>query len=122
MASALERWMADYGRAWETRDVPAFVALFVDDAPYHWSPLEDPLLGRDEIAGIFRSAVSAQSNIRFTSEVLAADASAGLAHWRCTFTKLTTGQHVILDGIMQVTLDGQGLCSEFREWWHTNET
>ena len=45
----LDRWLDAYGRAWERKDVDAFVACFTVDAVYAWGLWDEPVLAR--IAG-----------------------------------------------------------------------
>ena len=120
-AATMSNWIAALGKAWEARDAETFSALFTDEADYYWTPFEAPKRGRREIAGAFTDAVSTQRGIRFGFELLDANAEYGLAHWWCAYERETTGAAVQIDGIMQVWLDRDGRCVEFREWWHKDE-
>ena len=48
-ADAIERWVAEYERAWRECDAPAVRGLFTEDAHYLTSPYEAPLVGHDAI-------------------------------------------------------------------------
>jgi hypothetical protein len=53
-----DSWLAAYGRAWERRDAQAFAALFTPDVRYHWTPFEEPRVGRDAVAEAFERPLS----------------------------------------------------------------
>ncbi len=119
--TAFERWLSAYGGAWEDKDAEGFAALFVQDARYYWTPFQPPKLGRAGIAEAFSDATSRQRDIRFGYEVLHCHGDEGGARWWCAFTRAATAQAVRLDGILKVTMSAEGLCEEFREWWHSDE-
>lgn len=117
----LEEWLAAYGEAWERKDTGAFVGLFSPDARYHWTPFEAAKRGREALAEAFDAAVARQRGISFGSEVLSVAEGVGIAHWRCSFDRVETGDRVRLDGIFRMEFDEDGLCRSFREWWHSDE-
>lgn len=115
-----EEWLRAYGNAWETRDADGFGALFTEDARYHWTPLDPPKRGREEIRQAFREAVSSQSEIRFSYEILSTGKPC-VALWQCSFERVPAGHEVDLDGVMVVRMSESGDCDRFREWWHSSE-
>jgi ketosteroid isomerase-like protein len=119
--AAFEAWLDRYGRAWEARDGEAATPLFTPDALYWWTPFEAPKRGRAEIARAWNDAVSRQSDVRFRHEVLSVDGSRGVARWQTSLTRTATGRRVRIDGILLVEMTDDGLCREFREWWHSDE-
>jgi hypothetical protein len=116
-----DNWLAAYGLAWERRDGQAFAALFTPDVHYHWTPFEEPKVGRDAVAEAFAAAVVRQGDIRFTALALSRGDPGGIAHWQCSFTRADEDYTVRLDGMLVVEFDHSGLCRIFREWWHSDE-
>jgi uncharacterized protein (TIGR02246 family) len=117
----LERWLDAYGRAWETMDPDAAVALFTEDASYQETPFDDPMRGRDQIRSYWAGVPEAQRDIRFEHRILAVVGDRGIAHWRASFTRVPTGATVILDGIFVLDFDREGRCGTLREWWRRRE-
>jgi uncharacterized protein (TIGR02246 family) len=116
--TTFEDWLDAYKRAWEDRDPEAAADLFTADASYHETPFEAPARGREGILDYWSDATRYQEGIEFSYEVLATTEDAGIAHWHCRFTRLTSDSAAELDGIFLVDLDADGKCTEFREWWH----
>jgi hypothetical protein len=116
-----DRWLAAYGRAWESRDPGAAAALFSADAMYAWGPF-DELRGRDAIAQRWAQATANQRDVRFSWDVLGAIGSTAVARWWCDFGVQGSDGRVTLDGIFLIELDADGLCTSFREWWAARES
>ena len=116
----LDRWLDVYGRAWERKDVDAFVACFAPGAVYSWGPWGEPLRGQDEIRASTEQAVSRQDAVRFGHEPLAITPDGrGIARWWVSMEVPAEGVVEEDEGIFLVTLDDEGRCTEFREWWNS---
>ena len=116
----LDHWLDVYGRAWERQDTDAFVACYAEDAVYHWGPWGKPLRGHDEIRSATERAIATQEDIQFGHEPLAITPDGrGIARWWVAI-KLR-GEDAIEEneGIFLVTLDENGKCTDFREWWNS---
>jgi nuclear transport factor 2 (NTF2) superfamily protein len=114
-------WLEAYGHAWETRDPDAAAGLFTQDATYHETPFDEPMRGHQEILEYWSEVPRSQEDIRFSHEILALTEDEGIARWRANFRRVPSKTQVKLDGIFVVKLNGDGLCEEFREWWHKQE-
>lgn len=116
-AELLER----YGRAWETFDGDAWVALFTEDAEYHEDPFEPPLVGHNALRAYLLDAAAVQDQIEFTVEQHWVVGSTILAAWHASFVRRPTGARVRLAGFMKLDVADDGRISRFREWWHRRE-
>jgi len=119
---AVKSWLDAYGRAWETRNPHAAVALFAEGATYQETPFDAPLRGRDAIFDYWAAVPRLQDRVQFDHEVLAVIEDVAIAHWRATFVRIPSGTRVGLDAILTVRLDAENRCQVFREWWHRLET
>src|SRR5262249_9067310 len=61
-----------------------------------------------------------ETEFRFDYEVLAVTDEIGVARWIASADMPSDGKRLLFDGVFAVVLRGE-LCSEFREWWNTNE-
>jgi ketosteroid isomerase-like protein len=111
-------WLKSYQAAWETRDADKAAKLFTADATYQEDPYQKPFLGQKGIHDYWAGVTKDQSNIKFTSEVLAVAGANGIAHWHAEFDRISNGKHCKLDGIFVLEFTKDGLVKSLREWWH----
>lgn len=120
--AAADRWLRDYGKAWEQASPRLASALFTEDCRYYETPFAEPAVGRDGVAGYWQAVPDSQTDITFRHEVLAIQGRTVIAHWSASFTRVPSGIRVKLDGVFVLEFDDAGLCSSLREWWHREET
>ena len=116
-----DSWLGAYGDAWEARDPRAAAELFSADATYQETPFEEPARGREAIAQYWSRVTRGHQQVRFDHEVLAVTEDMGIARWWASFDSVHLGARVELDGIFVVRMGAEGMCKEFREWWHYRE-
>ena len=104
-----------YGRAWETFDGDAWVALFSEDAEYHEDPFEPPLVGHNALRAYLLDASASQRDVEFTVERHWVSGETVLAAWHVAFIRQASGQHVRMAGFMTAEV-ANGRIARFREW------
>jgi hypothetical protein len=108
--------LAAYGRAWETFDGDAWVAIFTGEAEYHNDPFGPPLIGRNALRAYLLDAAAAQRDVEFTIERHWVSGATILAAWHVAFVRQSTGQLVRLAGFLTMEAAGDGRIERFREW------
>ena len=76
-----------YGRAWETFDGDAWVAIFTEDAEYHEDPFGEPITGHNALRAYLLDAAASQRDVEFTVERHWVSGPTVLAAWHVTFTR-----------------------------------
>lgn len=116
----LKRWLDAYGDGWVTQSPAKTLSLFAPDATYMYTPFHRLMRGHDDIRQyVERGAVGLQEDIHFSYELLAVTEAFGIARWKADLIWKATGERLRFDGIYQVFLNEQDLCTEFNEWWHS---
>lgn len=87
---------------------------------WYEEPFTPPLTTKNDLLLEWQSILQ-QEDIHVSHKVLSVSNDTAIAHWHATFISLPTKENVELDGIFQVTLDKQGKCTEFRQWYNTKE-
>ena len=65
--------------------------------------------------------MAAQEDIRFGHELLAMTPDGrGVARWWVSLHAPAEGANVEIEGIFLVTLNADGLCTDFREWFNAD--
>jgi hypothetical protein len=122
-APGFDAWLGRYFEAWVSNDPDAVGSLFAEAAEYHVDPFSGPRMrGRAEIVERWTSDPDAQRDVRWSYEPLAVGGDLGVAHWRVSFAPHgALDRRVELDGILVLTFDDGGRCTEHREWYVTRE-
>lgn len=116
-----ETWLSKYKQAWENRDPLAARELFTEDASYQETPFDEPMRGIEAIYAYWEVVPKTQKSIKFGSEIIMVTKDLGIAHWNASFERIPGAVKVLLDGIFIVSLNFDGKCTDFKEWWHRKE-
>jgi uncharacterized protein (TIGR02246 family) len=110
----VERWVQRYVKAWETNDPEDIGGLFTADATYHTAPHREPWRGRDGIVRGWLDRKDEQG--RWDFEYRVQDVAGDKAYVR-GLTTYHEQDESDYSNLWEITLDGEGRCSEFVEWW-----
>lgn len=113
-----DAWLQEYGRAIRDNDAQASAELFAQNAEYHETPFDEPMIGRNAIRKYWEAGAQTLKDKESTYEILTVKDNVGIARWQSNFTDITSGKRLALDCVFLVTFDDNGLCKVFREWWH----
>lgn len=105
-----------YGRAWETFDGDAWVAIFTEEAEYHEDPFGEPLVGHNALRAYMLDAAASQRDVEFTVERHWVSGPTILAVWHATFTRRESGRLVRMAGFLTAEVGSDGRIARFREW------
>jgi ketosteroid isomerase-like protein len=115
----LQRWLADYGSAWEKRDAEAASRLFADGALYFETPYSEPFRGPQGVKEYWAKVTADQRDVTFHGEPLGVIGNTGIAKWQARFRLASSGDSVELNGVFLLEFDPRSnLCTSLREWWH----
>lgn len=112
-----ERWLDEWGRAWEGRDPEAFVPLLAADVAWLRDPFAVPLNGTDAARESLAEGLAGVREIAYAWEFLAFADPRGVARWEATITPVG-GPPALFDGVLVGDFDAEGRCSTLREWWN----
>ncbi len=118
---AANHWLREYGHAWEAADPARAAQLFAEDCQYFETPFSAPAVGRDGVLKYWRAVPEGQADVTFQFQVLAVQSQTVIARWNASFTRVTSGACIRLDGVFVLEFARSGLCSTLREWWHRDE-
>jgi ketosteroid isomerase-like protein len=117
------KWLTNYGQAWEAGDAPRAAGLFTEEAIYRVTPFDKPLEGRKAIQSYWQAGPgSGHKDVEFSYRIISVRGDEGIAHWQASFRKENSNIPVNLDGILIAKFEDSGLCTDFEEWWHRKET
>jgi ketosteroid isomerase-like protein len=105
-------WLNRYVDAWRTGDPTAIGDLFSADATYFYGPYREPVVSRDAIVRDWIADPDEPGSWEAEYRPLAVDGDVAVA----------TGESRYIDGktysnVFVCRFDGDGRCTEFREWF-----
>lgn len=103
------------GEAWQTHDGDLLVALLTDDAEYHVSPFQPPLVGHNAARAHLLEAAEAQDQVEVTFERHWASGSTVLAAWHMSYVGRSDRLRVRVAGFVTLEMRADR-CSRLRLW------
>jgi len=125
MSLSLEQftdWLERYFRAWQSNHADDVAALFAEDAIYYYGPFKTPAVGRQQIVANWMADPEQQTQVEYNFTPLAIIENLGFAHWHVLYRSgKKPSVATEMDGILVLTFDAQGRCTEHREWYSSRE-
>ena len=115
-----KNWLDKLKNAWETKTPNAVVDMCADKFLWFETPFSEPLKTKEHLLREWEGVLK-QENISVSYEILSINENTGIAQWNAIFTRLPSKQMVTLDGIFKVSLNEQGKCTEFHQWYNSKE-
>jgi hypothetical protein len=107
-------FVEDYGRAWESWDMPRFVGLFSDEVVYVAHPTET-VVGRAALETYLRKEQAEQGDVSVRMGLPVAEGDHVAAEFWVTAT--TGAETTTIAGCFIAQLAADGRCELFREYW-----
>lgn len=114
------KWLQGLKNAWETKNPNVVVDLCAEKFLWYETPFSKPLDTKKQLLEEWKSVLN-QENISVSFEILSINENVGIAQWNVTFTRLPSREKITLDGIFKVSLNEQGECTEFHQWYNLKE-
>lgn len=115
-----DNWLKNLKKIWETKNPDAVIDICADKFFWYETPFDKPLTKREQLLKEWQSVLQ-QDDIHITYDILSINENIGIVNWHAAFTRLPSKEKVELDGIFQVSLNDQGKCTEFRQWYCAKE-
>jgi hypothetical protein len=113
----VDRWLEAYVAAWKSYDREAIGALFSDDVRCWYHPYDDPVVGREAVVESWVGEKDAPGTYNGDYHCLVAEGDNAVSRGRSRYFKLDGSLEGEFDNIFFLRFDGDGRCSEFREWY-----
>jgi hypothetical protein len=108
-----EQWVDRYVAAWESNHAGDIGALFTPDARYYPAPFREPWMGHDEIVAQWMAVGDRPGTWNFEYSLDGESGSVAYVRGRTVYAD----PPVAYSNLWRITLEPDGRCSEFVEWW-----
>jgi uncharacterized protein (TIGR02246 family) len=113
-----EAWVERYIAAWNSNDPAEIGDLFTEEAAYRPTPFSDEWRGRDGIVAEWLNRKDEPGDTTFSYDVIATGPGIGIVRGLTHYISTKVDYY----NIWEVTLDSEGRCSRFVEWWMSPPT
>jgi nuclear transport factor 2 (NTF2) superfamily protein len=117
-ATDVTQFLANYKRAWETRDADLAAGLFTRDAEYKEQPFGDAVIGREAIHDYWAAATGRQEDVHVTFGTFIQSGFMLAAEWTCTYQDRSSREKKELAGMFLADFYGKQV-RRFSEYWHS---
>ncbi|HUD09896.1 MAG TPA: nuclear transport factor 2 family protein [Patescibacteria group bacterium] len=118
MEEQFEDWLKKLINVWESKNPNGVLDLVSEKFIWHDAPFDKPLTTKEDLLREWQSVLNHDA-IQVTYEMLGIENNVGIAHWHATFIRLLSKEEAELDGIYKITLDDNGKCTEFHQWYNS---
>lgn len=117
-----EIWSDKFGKAWEKLDPDGAMAMFSkDNLEYFETVFTDPCKSWDDVYKLWEIVPTNQSDVTYWSELFAVNSDHAIIHWKVSRLFIPTGKKQEIDGIFEIKLDQNSICTYFKQWRSVKE-
>ena len=116
-----DKWIEDFMNAWKNRDVNAVMKTISKKCKYYENVFNDPCPNFEDIRKLWEIVPINQKDIEFEYKIILSNDEFCIVNF---FVKRTLAPSDIvqnIDGIFQISLDADGLCTFFKQWRSVKE-
>ena len=108
----VQRWLDEYVEAWRSYEPGAIGALFTDDAAYAYTPVDEPVRGREAIVSSWLNDRDEPGSWQAEYRPLVVERDRAIAVGRTTYADGRAFENLYV-----LRFDADGRCAELTEWY-----
>ena len=112
-------WTKSFMESWKNLDWKKTLELLSKDVKYYENPIDKPCANFDEVTNLWSIVGNNQKDIDYKFQIISFNEDICIINWQMTRVMTNTNARQEIDGIFQITLDDNGLCSYFKQWRFT---
>ena len=114
--SDFENWLKKHFVAWSELNSQEAALLFSKDCEYYESVFEEPCKSWDDILKLWLAIPKNQKDITYEFKIIAVENNVTMVNWKMRRTFLPSLERQLIDGVYQISLNKEGLCTHFKQW------
>lgn len=120
MEEKFKIWLDKFGKTWSDKNVDQVMDLFdQSNIAYYESVFNPPVTSLDEIKKLWQVIPENQKDITFEYKIISSSENEAIINWKVSRFFIPTNENQLIDGIFQISLNEQGLCTFFKRWRST---
>ncbi len=116
----LSSWLKLLEDVWKGKSPERVVELCADSFSWYETPFSEAIITRETLIEQWNDILS-QEDISLNFEILAYTNGTGIVRWKASFKDAKSLEQYVYDGIMQITLNDEGKCKNFIQWFNKKD-
>lgn len=119
MEEKYEEWVKRFMESWKNLDWKETMSLISKEVKYYENPIDEPCTSYEKVTKLWEVVEENQKDISYQYKILAYNENVCIINWQMERTFIPTNERQIIDGIFEISLDNNGLLSNFKQWRFT---
>ena len=114
-----DAWTKEFMESWKSLDWKKTLKLLNKKVLYYENPIDSPCASFDEVIKLWEVVADNQKDIDYKYEIISYNNETCIINWQMTRTMIKNNTKQEIDGIFQISLNEEGLCTFFKQWRFT---
>ena len=114
-----DMWMKEFMESWKKLDWERTLKTLDKNIEYYENPIDEPCKSFEEVINLWNVVSDNQKDIDYNYKIILFDDKTCIINWQMTRTMTIDNSRQEIDGIFQITLNKEGLCTFFKQWRFT---
>ena len=110
------KWIKDFMSAWKEQDVEAVMKTISKNCKYYETVFNEPCSSFEDIKKLWEVVPTNQKDVEYDYKIMLSNDEYCIVNFFIKRTLVPSGVVQDIDGIFQISLDENGLCSFFKQW------
>ncbi len=116
-----KNWINDFMNSWKDKDVEAVMKTISKNCKYYETVFDKPCSSFEDIKKLWEVVPTNQKDITYDYKIILEDENFCIINFFMKRTLVPTNLVQNIDGIFQISLDKDGLCTFFKQWRSVKE-
>ena len=112
-------WTKEFMESWKELDWKRTLKTLDKNIEYYENPIDVPCKSFEDVISLWNVVADNQKNIDYKYEIILFDDKTCIINWQMTRTMTSDDSKQEIDGIFQISLNEEGLCTFFKQWRFT---
>ena len=112
-------WTKEFMESWKELDWKRTLKTLDKNIEYYENPIDAPCKSFEDVISLWNVVADNQKNIDYKYEIILFDDKTCIVNWQMTRTMTSDDSRQEIDGIFQISLNEEGLCTFFKQWRFT---
>ena len=119
MKKKYNNWTKEFMDSWKSLDWQRTLKTLDKDVKYYENPIDAPCKNFEEVTNLWSVVSDNQKDIDYKYDIVAYNDETCIINWQMTRTMTNDNKKQEIDGIFQISLNGEGKCTYFKQWRFT---